>query len=79
MYNAKVENLAMRRPYKTITVNRDERACINCIWYEQYYRESRTNVVSKVKTSTGYCILHEQQRGALRQPCRDFEKPETRG
>lgn len=74
MYNAKVENLAMTRYNKSISVNSSERACINCIWYEQYYRESRTNVVMKVKTSTGYCLLHEQQRGPLRQPCREFEK-----
>ena len=79
MYNAKVENLAMTRYSKTISVNSSERACINCIWYEQYYRETRTNVCGRVSTSTGYCILHEQPRGALRQPCRDFERPETKG
>lgn len=79
MYNAKIENMAMSRRNKSISVNRSERACINCVWDEQYYRETRTNVCGRVPTSTGYCILHEQQRGALRQPCRDFEKPETRG
>lgn len=74
MYNAKVENMAMSRYNKSISVNRSERACINCIWYEQYYRGTRTNVYGRVPTSSGYCILHEQPRGPLRQPCRDFEK-----
>ena len=74
MASAKVENL--RRPYKTVAIDRSERVCANCVWYEQYYRESRTNIQCRVFTSTGYCLLHEQQRGPLRQPCRDYEKPE---
>lgn len=74
MYNWKVEHLALSRRNKSISVNSSERACINCIWYEQYYHESRTNVRCKVPTSSGYCILHEQFRGPLRQPCREFEK-----
>lgn len=67
------ENLAMQLGGKSITVNRTERACVNCAWYEQYYRPGRSNIRSWVPTSTGYCLLKECRRGALRQVCRQFE------
>ena len=70
---AKVENHCMHMYYKTITVNASERACINCIWYEQYYRKSRGNIRQMVETSSGYCLLNECERGALRQPCEKYE------
>lgn len=75
---AKVENyLATQRGMtRSISVDRSVRACINCIWYEQYFRENRGNVRMYCPTCTGYCLLHEQQRGALRQPCRDYETKE---
>lgn len=72
---AKVENFVAqnRRGIKSINVDRGARACVNCIWYEQYFRHSRGNVAYWAPTTTGYCLLHEQQRGALRQPCKDYE------
>ena len=71
---AKVENhCAQHRMARTITVNRSARACVNCIWYEQYFHKNRGNIACWVSTSTGYCLLREQQRGALRQPCKDYE------
>ena len=74
MGDMRVEKVALGRRNQIISVNSGERACINCIWYERYYRENRGNIQHRVLTSTGYCLLHEQQRGALRQPCKDFEK-----
>nr|WP_296267724.1 hypothetical protein [uncultured Merdimonas sp.] len=70
---AKVENFCMRKQSKQISVNASERACINCIWYEQYWRKNRGNVATWVPTSTGHCILHDSERGALRQPCDKYE------
>ncbi len=71
---AKVENhCAQHRTARTISVDRSARACVNCIWYEQYYHRNRGNIACWVPTSRGYCLLHEQQRGALRQPCKDYE------
>jgi len=72
---AKVENYleAQHRTFRSISIDRSERACINCAWYELYYRENRGNVQMMVPTCTGYCLLHEQQRGPLRQPCREYE------
>ena len=77
---AKVENYCnqnMRRfETKLIYVEGSERACVNCIWYDPYYHSSRTNLQAKLPASFGYCILRRQQRGALRQPCKDFETKE---
>lgn len=74
----KVESYCMRRNDKSINVNSEERACINCIWYEQYYRKNRGNISCLVATSTGNCLLKGEQRGALRQPCEKFEREELR-
>lgn len=61
---------------KLITIDGSDRACINCIWYEQYFRKNRGNLAGLVCTSIGWCIKREERRGALRQPCRDYEKKE---
>ena len=71
---AKVENHCQSKRTRHISVDAGVRACINCVWYEQYYHKNRGNVQTWIPTSTGHCLLHETQRGALRQPCRDFEK-----
>ena len=71
---AKVENHCLHKKTKLLTVEVEERACINCIWYEQYYRRNRGNVASWVPTCTGYCILKDKYRGPLHQPCREFER-----
>ena len=76
--SAKVENLCMKKGSRRISVNISERACINCIWYEQYYRKGRGNVVTWVPISSGYCLLKDCERGALRQPCKEFETEEKR-
>lgn len=59
---------------KTVSVDSNVRACINCQWYEQYYRKNRGNIVSWVGTCKGYCLLKGEHRGALRQPCKEFER-----
>lgn len=71
---AKVEKLCMAKREKSINVTECERACVNCIWYEQYYRKNRGNVVAWVPTSTGYCLLKDEKRRALGQSCRDYER-----
>ena len=72
---AKVENYCQSHSFraKSIAVDGATRACVNCIWYEQYHRQNRGNVYSWVPTCYGFCLLHERQRGALRQPCKDYE------
>lgn len=77
---AKVENYRFqhrRGSTRSISVECGVRACINCIWYEQYYHQNRGNISAWVPTSTGYCLRHDQQRGALRQPCKDYETKEN--
>jgi hypothetical protein len=78
---AKVENLCATKKTRSISVDIGERACINCIWYEQHYRPGRGNVSALVPTSMGYCLLKDGARGALRQPCKSYEtearNPET--
>lgn len=76
---AKVENYCYqhrRGTVKSITVDIGTRACINCIWYEQYYHQNRGNVYGFVPTDTGYCLLRDQRRGTMRQPCKDYETKE---
>lgn len=70
---AKVENHCATLRTKSISVNRDERACVNCIWFEQYYREGRSNVRCYVPVCSGYCLLHEQSKRPMTQPCKQFE------
>ncbi len=73
--SAKVENFCMREvASQTISVDSSERVCVNCIWYEQYYRKNRGNVSMMVPTSSGHCLLKRCARGALRQPCKAFER-----
>lgn len=69
----KVEIHCQNKRMKGIYVDESVRACINCIWYEQYFRKGRGNVVCWTPTGTGYCLLHDTQRGPLRQPCKEFE------
>ncbi len=71
---AKVENFCMTKRIKSISVDSSERACVNCIWYEQHYRKNRGNVSAWVPTSIGYCLLRDVMRGALRGPCGNFER-----
>lgn len=68
-----IENLAMERGGRSIYVNRQERVCVNCQCYEQYFRKNRGNVYTWVPVNEGYCLLHECHRGPLRQTCKDFE------
>lgn len=66
----------MERATRRLTISTIERACINCKQYRQCYHENPVpGEVYKTMTpvSFGYCVLHGCQRGALRQPCRDYE------
>lgn len=69
---AQRETLCMNLKGKSVTVNRTERVCVNCAWYEQYYHQNRGNICAWVPTSTGYCLVKECRRGALRQACPQF-------
>lgn len=77
-YSAKVENYCLQRVSgaKSINVDGGEHVCINCIWYQQYFRENRGNIRMYTPISSGYCLLHEQKKGAMTQPCKDFETKE---
>lgn len=75
---AKVENFCMRKRSKQISVDVSEHACINCIWYEQHYRQNRGNVSMWIPISTGHCLLKDCERGPLRQPCDKFEREEVK-
>lgn len=74
MKTAIAENLATSRRTRSISVESTARACINCQYYEQYWRNNRRNITTWVPTSEGYCLKNECHRGALRQPCKHFLK-----
>ena len=76
---AKVENYCAQKQNtgKQIVVDAGEKVCLNCIWYEPYYRQNRGNIQMWVPTCSGYCILRDKQRGPLCQPCKDFEKEDN--
>lgn len=72
MREAKAANLAESRGCKHVVIDRSARACLNCQYYEQYWRQNRGNTMGWTPTECGYCLLKECGRGALRQPCKDF-------
>ena len=74
---AKVENCYAQKFTKNVPVDTGEKVCLNCIWYEPYYRRNRGNIQMWVPTCSGYCILRDKQRGPLCQPCKDFEKEDN--
>ena len=74
MREALAESLAGSRKTVTVTIEASARACVNCQYYEQYYRQNRGNVAGWVPTATGYCLFYQCRRGALRQPCKEFLK-----
>lgn len=63
----------MTQQYQSICVSKREYVCINCVYYRLYHCRGDGNVWSWQPTSHGCCILHDEQRGPLRQPCKDFE------
>lgn len=73
---AKVENYCAHKRTRSISVERSEKACINCIWYEQYYRSNRGNVACWVAVNKGNCILKDLEKNPLDKPCKSFEVEE---
>ena len=76
---AKVENYCAQKQNtgKQIVVDAGEKVCLNCIWYEPYYRQNRGNVYAWVRTCTGCCLLREKLRGPLCRSCGEFEREGT--
>lgn len=60
--------------HKSICVTRGQRACINCRHYRLYHCRGDGEIWTWMPTSHGCCLLHDQERGPLRQPCRNFER-----
>lgn len=73
---AKVENLAMSKQVRKIAVDAKTRRCINCIWYEQYYRANRGNVVGWVPVCAGNCLLQDKAYSPFKAACKCFELKE---
>ena len=65
---------------KQIIIGAGERVCLNCNRYQQYMREIDVPGESYKRltvTHIGYCTALKRQRGALCQPCKDFETKEN--
>ena len=75
---AKVENYCAHKRTRQVSIETSERACVNCIWFEQHYRPNRGKVWGFVPISKGTCLLTGKTRGVLRQPCKRFEREEIR-
>ena len=58
---AKVENLCAQKRYQSISIDATQRCCLNCMWYEQYYRRTRGNIAGWVGTAEGFCLLHDKK------------------
>lgn len=70
----KFELLARERKLRHISVNGSERRCVNCEYFEQYYRRNRGNVCGWAEISKGYCLLEEHEKFAFAEACTKFEK-----
>ena len=75
---ARVENLCARKRCQSISIDATQRCCLNCMWYEQYYRRTRGNVAGWVGTAEGFCLLHDKKCAALKRPCGDYEQKEIK-
>ena len=73
-----IEVLFNKRETNHVVVNGAERYCVNCVYFEQYYRKNRGNVYGWVGTSSGYCVLREQAKSAMAQPCCKFRREEEK-
>lgn len=72
--SARVKNLSKPKKAKSISANNSsKRACVNCIWYDRYYRKNRGNVKMWIPTGTGCCLLKKRPRGAMKPACRKYE------
>lgn len=69
---ANTENLCTKKRSKSIVVDSDVRACINCDYFEQHFRKNRGNIDGIVPITTGVCLLRDKQYIALRRPCKEF-------
>ncbi|MBS7224396.1 MAG: hypothetical protein KH050_03475 [Clostridiaceae bacterium] len=70
----RLEKLYMQQKVSHINADQTERICVNCAFYEQYYRKNRGNVAGWVPTSIGYCLLCQCRKGALCPACKNFER-----
>lgn len=74
MREPQAANLAEKRSGRVVSVEASARACLNCQYFDQYYHKNRGNIATWIPTDTGYCLLKECRRGAMRQPCKEFLK-----
>lgn len=72
----KVESYCASKRMRQVVVDAAERACINCIWYEQYYRRNRGNLGGWVPACAGWCLRQDKAKGPLARPCREYEREE---
>ena len=59
---------------KTVSVDATERVCLNCIYYEQYAKQVRSDLTEWMATHKGHCLLKHRERMALRKPCAEYIK-----
>ncbi len=71
---AMIEELGMSKRPRMVSVDEGLRVCVNCAYYEQYFRRNRGNVATYVGVGAGYCLLKDKEKRPLDQPCKCFEK-----
>ncbi|MCC8078753.1 MAG: hypothetical protein LIO57_01680 [Oscillospiraceae bacterium] len=69
-----IEPVALSARTRSVSVDRSERVCLNCEWYEPKLRPNRGNIACFAITTKGYCLKHEKDRGPLQRACRDCKK-----
>lgn len=71
-----LEELVLQHKRAHVVLQRGEHCCLFCEYYRQYFMDSGTNIAGKVPVNNGYCEWYEEERAAVSQVCRRFEKKE---
>ena len=69
-----MEYISLQTNATKVIVDEKEKVCINCVYYEQYYRIKREGICCFIPTSSGYCKQKGDFKIALRKACKDFKQ-----
>ncbi len=69
----KVRRFCEKKRMRSIRIDADAKACINCIWYQQYYQRGFYETFIWEPTDTGYCLLRAEKKSPLCEGCKDFD------
>lgn len=72
---AKREAMALNLHGKSVFVHENERRCINCAYFRQYYAQNAGNLYGWVSKPIGECLVTgKDDKRALCGACKKFER-----